>query len=66
MSTAYDVWVYNQLEPQEELFMGRTPPRHIPFYAIKFPDYLINQAPPSITEQEWDERQDQYLREHGY
>lgn len=61
----YDVWVYDQLYPDEKLYVGRRVPRPVPNYAIPFPEHLIKNAPPEVTDKEWEEREDEYLRKHG-
>lgn len=61
----YQAWVYDQLEPEERLFVGRRPPREVPMWAMKFPEHLISRSPEEMTEREKEERNDEYLRKHG-
>lgn len=61
-----EVWVFNQLEPyQERMYMGRKEPRPVPSYAIPFPDSLIKNAPPELTELQLEERENDFLKLHG-
>lgn len=57
----YEVWKYDLLEPEEKLFVGR-PSRHIPTWAMKFPDHIIKTE---LTEAQKEEREDDFLRQHG-
>lgn len=60
-----EVWIYDQLQPEERLYIGRRTPRPVPGYAIPFPENLIKNAPPELTDQQLEERQDDFLRAHG-
>lgn len=61
----YEVWLYDLYEPEEKMFVGRKPPRKVPFYALKFPDYLIGNAPPEITDQELFQKNKKFLSDNG-
>lgn len=62
---AYDIWVYDQLQPDEIIRSGYKAPRRIPAWAEPFPDRLIGLAPEEIDQQERDRRNDEYLKLHG-
>lgn len=58
----YEVYKYDLLEPEEKLYVGYKPPRHVPIWAMKIPDYLVRRE---LTEIEKEEREDDFLRKHG-
>lgn len=60
-----EVWVYDQLQPDERLYMGRRTPRPVPGYAIPFPTHLIKNAPEELTDRQREEREDDFLRSKG-
>lgn len=60
-----EVWIYDQLQPEERLYVGRKVPRPVPGYAIPFPDHLIKNAPEEITDLQREEREDDFLLGHG-
>lgn len=58
-----EAWIFDQLEPdQARLSVGRRAPRP---KAVPFPEHLISKAPPEITDQEWEIKEDEYLRQRG-
>lgn len=61
----YESWKWDQLNPDERLYMGRKEPRPIPGYAIPFPERLIKNAPPELTDLQLEEREDDFLRKWG-
>ena len=62
----YDAWLFDQQEPNlERLYVGRRKPIPTPNYAVPFPEHLISKAPPEITDQEWEIKEDEYLRLKG-
>lgn len=60
----YEAWKWDQLNPDERLYMGRRTPRPVPGYAVPFPDHLIKNAPEEITDRQREEREDDFLRKH--
>lgn len=60
-----EVWIYDQLQPDERLYMGRRTPRPVPGYAIPFPEHLIKCAPEELTDRQREEREDDFLLGHG-
>lgn len=63
---AYDAWVFDQLEPdQQRLYVGRVSKNETPAWATPFPEHLIKNAPPELTDREREEREDDFLRKHG-
>lgn len=62
----YQAWLFDQLEPdQERLYVGRKEPKPTPAWVIPFPDSLIKNAPPELTELQLEEREDLYLMSKG-
>jgi hypothetical protein len=60
-----DLREYDLTHPDERLYVGRKPKRRTPNYAVPFPEHLISKAPPEITDQEWEIKEDEYLRLRG-
>lgn len=60
-----EVWIYDNLQPEERLYVGRRTPRPVPGYSIPFPPHLIKNAPPELTDKELEEREDDFLKAHG-
>lgn len=61
----YDAWLYDQLQPEERLYVGRKVPRPVPGYAVPFPSHLIKNAPEELTDRQREEREDLYLLSKG-
>lgn len=61
----HEAWVWDQLQPNDRLFVGRKQPRSIPAWAEPFPEHLIGRAPEEIDQQERDSRNDEFLKQHG-
>lgn len=61
----YEAWVWDQLNPEDRLWVGRKPPRVIPAWAEPLPSHLIGRAPEEIDQQEKDRRNDEFLKQHG-
>lgn len=59
LSIFEQAWIHSQLEPEEKLFVGRTPPREPKPWMMK-PD-----PRPERTEKELEQMQDEHLRKHG-
>lgn len=59
-SPSYNNWLHSQYEPEEKLFVGRTPPKkEIPTWMLKGADRE------HMTEIEREEKNDEYLKRHG-
>lgn len=61
----YEAWVYDQIEPNDRLFVGRRQPKVLPAWAEPFPDHLIKNPPEEIDQVEKDRRQEEYLKKFG-
>jgi len=60
-STAYNNWLHSQYEPEEHLFIGRTPPKK------ELPGWMTR-GPFKETPEDWEEKErrgDEYLRKWG-
>ncbi len=55
----FKTWLYDQIEPEEKLFVGRRPPREPNPWQMK------PESRPELTEKEIEEREDEYLLKHG-
>lgn len=55
----YEVWLYDQKEPEEKLFVGRTPPKQTPGWMLRIP------AGEQPTEQEMLANENIFLAKHG-
>lgn len=55
----YEVWKYEQVEPEEKLFVGRRPPKEVPGWMMKPP------LKKEKSEREILEMEDEFLRKHG-
>lgn len=58
-SNEYQCWLRGQYEPEERLFIGRTPPRKTPGWMSRGADR------PEPSERELEMREDDFLRKHG-
>ena len=58
-STAYQAWIYSQLEPEEKLFVGRRPKKETPTWMLRGP------SRDTLSEKEVQDKEDQFLRDHG-
>lgn len=54
-----EVWIYDQLQPEEHLFLGRRPPRETPGWILKAP------AREELPPEEIERREDEFLKQHG-
>ena len=60
----YEAWLYNQLEPEEHLFLGRSHAPKVP----KDPPGWMTRGPWNEPEEDWEEKErrgDEFLKKHG-
>lgn len=63
--TSFEVWKYDQLQPDDIIRSGYKAPRKLKAWAEPFPPHLIKNSPEEIDQVEKDRRQEEYLAKHN-
>lgn len=63
--TSFDIWVYDQLQPNDKLTGSHKKPNHVPSFILKLRDSVNYPDRDELTDEEKNIKSDEYLKTHG-
>lgn len=63
--TSFDVWVYDQLQPNDKLTGSRKKSDRVPTFILKIRDSLKYPDREELTDEEKNTKSDEYLKKYG-
>lgn len=63
--TSFDVWVYDQLQPNDKLTGSRKKSDHVPTFILKLRDSVNYPDREDLTDEEKNIKSDEFLKQHG-
>lgn len=63
--TSYDIWLYDQIEPNDKLTGSHKKPNRVPTFILKLRDSLKYDDREELTDEEKNIKNDDYLKKYG-